>query len=117
MEITRTLLDLQNRSTDHFPDSVTHPYRFQLAVVAFDALIKLVSAVIPQPNKCAQSLYMLCKYCLNVFPDFKSSHCYICMSCQAPLENMCEQCQYCSGKKIGRFLVADLGAQLRSLKV
>lgn len=54
-------------------DSVTHPYRFQLASVAFDTLIKLASAVIPQPNKCAWSLYMLRKYCLNVFPDFKSS--------------------------------------------
>lgn len=70
MEIVRTLLDSQNESIDHFSDSVTHihAYRFQLASVAFDALIKLVSAVIPQPNKCARSLYMLRKYCLNVFP-------------------------------------------------
>lgn len=86
--------------------------RFQLSSVAFEALLKLVCALLPNPNRCLKSLYRLRKYCLRTFPDFKSTHHGYCMTCNAPLNDE-TNCLLCGGSKRGRFLVADIGMQLK----
>ena len=77
-----------------------------------EALLKLLSALLPLPNHGIQSLYKLRKVCFTVFPDIGSSPKYFCRVCRAPAKTKAE-CSDCGSKNVGRFFVADIGSQLK----
>ena len=86
--------------------------RFHLTGIAFEYLLKLVSAHLPDSKHCVSSLYMLKKWCLQMFPGYKCTPVYYCLRCSAPVGES-NHCRSCDGKSIGRFVIADITAQLK----
>ena len=87
--------------------------RFHLTGIAFQYLLKLVSAHLPDSKRCVSSLYMLKKWCLKMFPGYKCTPVYYCVRCTAPASEK-NHCKSCGGKNIGRFVMADIASQLKT---
>lgn len=87
-------------------------HRFHLSIVAFDSLLKLISALLPKTNKMVKSYYMLKKWCKKVFPDIVSTRRLYCVTCQAAME-VESLCPHCGCSEVGYFLSADVGNQLK----
>ena len=85
--------------------------RFSLSIVAFEALLKLIAALLPQSNRMVKSYYMIKKWCYKLFPDINSKRHIFCKKCLAPVTNM--PCRICGESAFGNFLIANIENQIK----
>ena len=79
---------------------------------AIDDLLKLVGALLPQPNLCLRTAYSLKKMMTAFSPHVAISRHMYCSFCNMPVEDINLSCH--GDKYLTHFVTADLGQQLQA---
>ena len=94
---------------------ITHVHvytRYSLTEKALDDLLKLIRALLPQPNLCVQTSYSLKKVMAALTPDIHINRHVYCSYCNMPISDPISSCH---GKQfLSYFVSLDLDAQLKA---
>ena len=88
-------------------------YRFQLNGEAIDALLKLISDLLPQPNMCLKSVYTFKKYFSNLCDHIEIRRELYCTECISKVSSHMNSCH--GQEKVGYFVMSNIGKQLKEI--